>query len=32
MVVRGGAALRPAEIDHFEVWSSDGQWLATVTR
>ncbi|WP_329205046.1 zf-HC2 domain-containing protein [Streptomyces sp. NBC_00683] len=31
-VVRGGAALRPAEIDHFEVWSSDGQWLATVTR
>lgn len=31
-VVRGGAALRPADIDHFEVWSSDGQWLATVTR
>lgn len=32
VVVRGGAALRPPDIDHFEVWSSDGQWLATVTR
>ncbi|MFD9502915.1 zf-HC2 domain-containing protein [Streptomyces sp. NPDC060035] len=32
VVVRGGAALRPADIDRFEVRASDGRWLATVTR
>lgn len=30
--VRGGAALDPADIDHFEVRASDGHRLATVTR
>ncbi|MGW4231890.1 hypothetical protein ACWEF9_21780 [Streptomyces sp. NPDC004980] len=31
-VVRGGAALDPADIDHFEVRAADGHRLATVTR
>jgi hypothetical protein len=30
--VRGGAALDPADIDHFEVRAADGHRLATVTR
>lgn len=32
VAVRGGAALRPADIDHFEVRAADGRRLVTVTR
>ncbi|MDQ0792466.1 zf-HC2 domain-containing protein [Streptomyces sp. B1I3] len=32
VTLRGGAALRPADIDHFEVRAGDGRRLATVTR
>ncbi|MEU1128149.1 hypothetical protein ABZ371_32340, partial [Streptomyces sp. NPDC005899] len=32
VTLRGGAALRMADIDHFEVRAAGGRWLATVTR
>ncbi|MEV4970783.1 anti-sigma factor family protein [Streptomyces scopuliridis] len=32
LVTRGGAALRPSEIDHFEVRTSDGRRVMTIGR